>query len=124
MIVMYVQMVFLDVILFGNWNSQTQPSYHITLMIDVVRVDKLETSKRSSSLTGDKGCVGTEKEKSSFDSMNNIVANLLLNMTSSARFEGRYHNNFSISGDQSLEKLHQVGLLFLISHDLTVNKVM
>ena len=87
----------------GNWNSQTQPSYHITLMIDFVHIDKLETSKRSSSLTGDKGCVGTEKEKSSFDSMNNIVANLLLNMTSSARFEGRYHNNFSISGDQSLE---------------------
>lgn len=49
---------------------------------------KLETSRRSSSLTGDKGCVGTENENSSFDSMNNIVANLLLNMTSSARFEG------------------------------------
>lgn len=44
--------------------------------------------KRTSSIAGDQGCVGTEKESSSFDSMNNIVANLLLNVTSSARFEG------------------------------------
>ena len=117
MIVMYVQIIFFDVVLFGNWNSQTQPSHHITLMIEFVHVDKLETSKRSSSLTGDKGCVGTEKEKSSFDSMNNVVANLLLNMTSSARFEGKYQNKFSISRDQLLGKLHQVGLLFSISHD-------
>lgn len=37
--------------------------------------------------TGDGGLTKTSEEKP-FDSMNNIVANLLLNMTSSARFEG------------------------------------
>lgn len=58
-------------------------------------LEKLELSHRSSALTSDKGCVGTEKERSSFDSMNNIVANLLLNMTSSARFEGKSYGHCS-----------------------------
>ncbi|XP_030628537.1 tubulin epsilon chain [Chanos chanos] len=42
--------------------------------------------KKDTTITSGQGCVsGTEKP---FDAMNNIVANLLLNITSSARFEG------------------------------------
>nr|XP_039268620.1 tubulin epsilon chain-like [Styela clava] len=44
-----------------------------------VKVDSLVTSN--------KGCLEQKKEKP-FDSMNNIVANTILNMTSSSRFEG------------------------------------
>lgn len=43
--------------------------------------------KRESMVTSAKGCLEQKKEKP-FDSMNNIVANTILNMTSSSRFEG------------------------------------
>ncbi|CAM4649923.1 unnamed protein product [Lepidochelys kempii] len=45
------------------------------------------TVKQNSLLTSSSGSIKTEQEKP-FDAMNNIVANLLLNLTSSARFEG------------------------------------
>ena len=60
----------------------------IFIFLHIVVKEKIGLSRRTSTITNDQGCVGTEKERSSFDSMNNIVANLLLNMTSSARFEG------------------------------------
>ncbi|XP_039268620.2 tubulin epsilon chain-like [Styela clava] len=43
--------------------------------------------KADSLVTSNKGCLEQKKEKP-FDSMNNIVANTILNMTSSSRFEG------------------------------------
>ncbi|XP_076456635.1 tubulin epsilon chain-like [Babylonia areolata] len=44
--------------------------------------------KQGSGITGGEGGVARGKDERPFDSMNNIVANLLLNLTSSARFEG------------------------------------
>ncbi len=44
--------------------------------------------KAESALTTNKGSVVKNQEQKPFDGMNNIVANLMLNMTSSARFEG------------------------------------
>ncbi|OWF35961.1 tubulin epsilon chain-like [Mizuhopecten yessoensis] len=47
-----------------------------------------ETMKAGSAITTGEGGTVSKAEERPFDSMNNIVANLLLNMTSSARFEG------------------------------------
>ncbi|KAE8602667.1 hypothetical protein XENTR_v10014076 [Xenopus tropicalis] len=47
---------------------------------------KLGNVKSNSLLTSNKG--GIKENEKPFDAMNNIVANLLLNLTSSARFEG------------------------------------
>ncbi|XP_063299578.1 tubulin epsilon chain [Pelobates fuscus] len=47
---------------------------------------KLGTFKQNSLVTSSKG--GVNEGEKPFDAMNNIVANLLLNLTSSARFEG------------------------------------
>ncbi|XP_033726573.1 tubulin epsilon chain-like [Pecten maximus] len=47
-----------------------------------------ESMKAGSAITTGEGSVVPKVEERPFDSMNNIVANLLLNMTSSARFEG------------------------------------
>ncbi|KAK2166312.1 hypothetical protein LSH36_40g16005 [Paralvinella palmiformis] len=44
--------------------------------------------KKDSIITASEGGLTKGKDEKPFDSMNNIVANLLLNMTSSARFEG------------------------------------
>lgn len=44
--------------------------------------------KQESALTASDGCVTKVRDGKPFDAMNNIVANLLLNITSSARFEG------------------------------------
>ncbi|KAL3889878.1 hypothetical protein ACJMK2_002200 [Sinanodonta woodiana] len=44
--------------------------------------------KTNTAITGSDGGLTKPKDEKPFDSMNNIVANLLLNMTSSARFEG------------------------------------
>ncbi|ELT88580.1 hypothetical protein CAPTEDRAFT_218781 [Capitella teleta] len=44
--------------------------------------------KADSVLTTSEGGVTKEKDEKPFDTMNNIVANMLLNLTSSARFEG------------------------------------
>lgn len=44
--------------------------------------------KKDSIITGSEGGLTKDRDGKPFDSMNNIVANLLLNMTSSARFEG------------------------------------
>lgn len=68
--------------------------YKVTLS---VYVEKVGLSKRTNTITSDQGCVGTEKERSSVNSMNNIVANLLLNMTSSARFEGMHATTVNVN---------------------------
>lgn len=44
--------------------------------------------KPGSAITAGQGGVTTARDEKPFDTMNNIVANMMLNMTSSARFEG------------------------------------
>ncbi|CAH1785919.1 unnamed protein product [Owenia fusiformis] len=55
-------------------------------LIDIV--NKVKTSTGKPSITSSKGAIVQGKNEQPFDAMNNIAANLLLNMTSSARFEG------------------------------------
>ncbi|MEE6476056.1 hypothetical protein FKM82_010956 [Ascaphus truei] len=54
---------------------------------------KLGSVKRNSLVTSNKG--GVKESEKPFDAMNNIVANLLLNLTSSSRFEGSLNMDLS-----------------------------
>ncbi|XP_072264876.1 tubulin epsilon chain isoform X2 [Pyxicephalus adspersus] len=59
----------------------------VNKIVQMANSGKLGSVKQNSFLTSNKG--GVKETEKPFDAMNNIVANLLLNLTSSARFEGQ-----------------------------------
>uniref|UniRef100_A0A2K6F0X1 Tubulin epsilon chain n=1 Tax=Propithecus coquereli TaxID=379532 RepID=A0A2K6F0X1_PROCO len=66
-----------------------QSLFDIISKIDlVVNSGKLDTTVKPKSLVISSAGALKKQQKKPFDAMNNIVANLLLNLTSSARFEG------------------------------------
>lgn len=54
----------------------------------IVMATSQPLAKPNSAITSSSGGVATKGSEKPFDAMNNIVANLILNMTSSSRFEG------------------------------------
>ncbi|CAI9566902.1 unnamed protein product [Staurois parvus] len=59
----------------------------VNKIVQMTNSGKLGSVKQNSLLISNKG--GVKESEKPFDAMNNIVANLLLNLTSSARFEGQ-----------------------------------
>ncbi|NXW29132.1 TBE protein, partial [Phaetusa simplex] len=75
-------------ILFLSISFFIRPRIGINKIHQMINFGKLgSTVKQNSLVTSSAGSAKTVQEKP-FDAMNNIVANLLLNLTSSARFEG------------------------------------